>query len=240
VAEGRKTGAYDFVKMGKAIARKANALFKQGKIDESLAAYDEAMLENNSYDIKEAKKKVEKIKKEMEEKAYINPQIAEQHKAKGNEFFTGGDFVNALKEFNEGIKRDPSNKALYSNRCACLLKLMDPVSALKDADKCIALDPSFVKGWARKGTAHQMQKEYHKALEAFQHGLKLESGNKDCMEGYRRTTELISTNVSQKGGNDEERMAHAMADPEIRQIMSDPVVQQVLRDMSDESTVRHA
>lgn len=28
VAEGRKTGAYDFVKMGKAIARKANALFK--------------------------------------------------------------------------------------------------------------------------------------------------------------------------------------------------------------------
>lgn len=73
--------------MGKAIARKANALFKQGKIDESLAAYDEAMLENNSYDIKEAKKKVEKIKKEMAEKAYINPEIAEQHKNKGNELF---------------------------------------------------------------------------------------------------------------------------------------------------------
>ena len=85
-----------------------------------------------------------------------------------------------------------------------------------------------------------MQKEYHKALEAFQHGLKLEAGNKDCMEGYRRTTELISNNVSSKGGNDEERVAHAMADPEIRRIMSDPVVQQVLRDMSDESTVRHA
>ena len=44
---------------------------------------------------------------------------------------------------------------------------MDPVSALKDADKCIALDPKFVKGWARKGTCHQMQKEYHKALDAF-------------------------------------------------------------------------
>lgn len=154
VAEGKKTGAYDFVKMGKAIARKANALFKQGKIDESLVAYDEAMLENNSYEIKEARKKVEKVKKEMEEKAYINPEIAEQHKSKGNELFSAGDFVNALKEFNEGIKRDPSSKALYSNRCACLLKLMDPVSALKDADKCIALDPTFVKGWARKGTCH--------------------------------------------------------------------------------------
>ena len=36
---------------------------------------------------KEAKKKVEKIKKEMAEKAYINPEIAEQHKNKGNELF---------------------------------------------------------------------------------------------------------------------------------------------------------
>lgn len=149
--------------------------------------------------------------------------------------------MNALKEFNEGIKRDPKNKFLYSNRCACLLKLMDPVSALKDAEKAIALDPAFVKGWARKGTCHQMQKEYHKAMEAFQTGLKLEPGNKDCIEGGRRTTELIQQNVSAKNsGNDEERMAHAMADPEIRQMMSDPVVQQVLRDMSDESTVKHA
>jgi len=50
--------------MGKVIARKANALFKLGKIEESLEAYDEAMLEDRSYTIKEAKKKVEKFKKE--------------------------------------------------------------------------------------------------------------------------------------------------------------------------------
>ena len=140
--------------MGKSIARKALALSKLGKLEESLQAYDEALLENNHYDIKEARKKVEKAKKEAETLAYINPEIAEQHKARGNELFTGGDFVNALKEFNEGVKRDPSNKFLYSNRCACLLKLMDPVSALKDAEHAIKLDPKFVKAWARKGTCH--------------------------------------------------------------------------------------
>lgn len=43
-----------------------------------------------------------------------------------------------------------------------------------------------------------------------------------------------------QSGNDEERMAHAMADPEIRQLMSDPIIQQTLKDMSDESTVKHA
>lgn len=70
IAAGRETGAYDFIKMGKAIARKGLALFKQGKLEESLAAYDLALLENNSYDIKEARKKVEKAKQEAEALAY--------------------------------------------------------------------------------------------------------------------------------------------------------------------------
>lgn len=87
ITVGRSSGAYDYVKMGKAIARKANALFKLGKMEESLQAYDEALLENNHYDIKEARKKVEKAKKEAEAAAYVNPEIAEQHKARGNELF---------------------------------------------------------------------------------------------------------------------------------------------------------
>lgn len=191
INKARESGNYDFVKMGKALARKANCLFKMDKLDESIAIYNEALLEHNNYDIKEAKKKVEKHKKELEDKAYINPEIAEQHKIKGNDLFQGGKFVDALKEYDEAVKRDPTNKALYSNRSACLLKLMDPVRALKDAEYCIKLDGKFVKGWARKGTAHQQMKEYHKALDAFKEGLKIEPGNKDCIEGGRRTTELI-------------------------------------------------
>jgi stress-induced-phosphoprotein 1 len=38
---------------------------------------------------------------------------------------------------------------------------------MKDATKALELDPKFVKGWAIKGTCHQMMKEYHKALDAF-------------------------------------------------------------------------
>ena len=33
----------------------------------------------------------------MEAKAYINPDIAEEHRQKGNELFKGGDFPGALK-----------------------------------------------------------------------------------------------------------------------------------------------
>ena len=202
--------------------------------------YKEALLENNSYDIKQAKLKVEKRKKELEEQAYWDPAKAEEHKDKGNELFKGGDFPAAIKEFDEGLRRDPKNKFLYSNRCAAYLKLMDPVSALRDADKAIALDKDFVKAWARKGTSHQMQKEYHKALDAFKEGLKIDPNSKECIEGQMKTNMLISSGAHAQGGNDEERMRHAMADPEIQSIMMDPIIQQLLKDMSTGNNQAHA
>jgi len=38
-AEAVKGKSYDYVKLGKSMARKANALFKLGRFDESIAEY---------------------------------------------------------------------------------------------------------------------------------------------------------------------------------------------------------
>jgi stress-induced-phosphoprotein 1 len=59
-----------------------------------------------------------------------------------------------MKEFAEGLRRDPKNKAIYNNRCACFIKLLEPNQGLKDAEKAIEIDPLFVRAWARKGTCH--------------------------------------------------------------------------------------
>lgn len=170
VIQMAKEGPYDFQKLGKAMARKANALFMQNKLDESITLYKEALLEFNDYAIKEALKKVQKEKAKRDAEAYINPELAEQHKERGNELFKAGNFPDAIKEFDEGLRRDPNNKFLYSNRAFAYIKLMEPVQAMKDAEKALQLDPNFVKAWARKGTAHQLLKEYHKALDAFAKG----------------------------------------------------------------------
>ena len=156
--------------------------------------------------------------------AYINPEIAEQHKEAGNKLFKDGDFPGAIKEFDEGIKRDPNNKFLYSNRSFAYIKLMEPTRALADANKAIELDPNFVKAWARKGTCHQLHKEYHKSMEAFEKGLQLDPESKECKEGAQKTQMLIMKNATASSGNDQERMEHAMADPEIQNIMRDPSV----------------
>ena len=59
------------------MARKANALFKLDKLEESIQMYREALLEFNDYNIKEAMKKVQKEKDARDALAYIDPAIAE-------------------------------------------------------------------------------------------------------------------------------------------------------------------
>ena len=68
---------------------------------------------------------------------------------------------------------------------------MDPVRGLADAEKALSLDPEFVKAWARKATCHQLQKEFHKAMEAFEKGLKIDADNKECKDGLAKTMNLI-------------------------------------------------
>ena len=59
------------------MARKANALFKLDRLEESIATYREALLEFNDFNIKEAMKKVQREKEKRDALAYINPELAD-------------------------------------------------------------------------------------------------------------------------------------------------------------------
>jgi len=136
-----KEGIYDFVKLGKTLARKANALAGKGDYQAAIVCYKAALIEHNDVHHRDALKRIEKKKKEEEAAAYLNPELSEVHKVNGNNLFKAGDFPGAIKEFEEGLRRNPKNKAIYSNRAATYIKLMEPVAGLKDAEKCLELDP---------------------------------------------------------------------------------------------------
>jgi stress-induced-phosphoprotein 1 len=87
-----KGGQYDYVKASKAMARKANALLQKGDFDASIEVYQKALLENQDHGIKMALQKAQKMKKDSDANAYINPTIAEEHRVKGNELFKEGKY----------------------------------------------------------------------------------------------------------------------------------------------------
>jgi stress-induced-phosphoprotein 1 len=56
-----------------------------------------------------------------------------------------------LKEYEEAIKRNPTEPKYHCNKATALMKLMEFPGALKDLDRCLELDPKYIKAYVKKG-----------------------------------------------------------------------------------------
>ena len=128
------------------------------------------------------------------------------------------------------MKRNPKDHVPYSNRAACYQKLMEWQLALKDAETCVAMEPTFVKGRSRKAGIHYYLKEYHKAMDTYNEILKLEPENEEAKTGLDNVVRMVNAQ-SQSGEVDAERQARAMADPEIQAILGDAQMRSILNEM---------
>eukprot|EP00375_Theileria_parva_P000945 XP_763615.1 hypothetical protein [Theileria parva strain Muguga] len=221
----------DFTVVSKIYNRLAACYTKMERYDDAILCYQKSLIENNTRQTRILLSDLERLKEKKEKEAYINPELAEQHREKGNEYFKAFKFPEAKKEYDEAIKRNPTDAKLYSNRAAALLKLCEYPSALADCNKALELDPTFVKAWARKGNLHVLLKEYHKAMDSYDKGLKVDPNNNECLQG--RNNCLNKIQEMNKGEIDEEQCKHAMADPEVQQIICDPQFQLILKKISE-------
>jgi stress-induced-phosphoprotein 1 len=91
-------------------------------------------------------------------------------KEKGNSALTAGRNEEAIEAYSEAIKLDETNHVLYSNRSAAYLKNGNFEESLKDADKTIQLNPSWAKGYSRKGAVLFALQRWDEAFTAYNKG----------------------------------------------------------------------
>ncbi|KAK9277373.1 hypothetical protein L1049_006916 [Liquidambar formosana] len=238
VERGRELRS-DFKMVARALTRKGTALVKMAKCskdyDPAIETFQKALTEHRNPDTLKKLNDAQKAKKELEQQEYFDPKLADEEREKGNEYFKEQKYPEAIKHYNESLRRNPNDPKAYSNRAACYTKLGALPEGLKDAEKCIELDPTFSKGYTRKGAVQFFMKEYDKALETYQAGLKHDPNNQELLDGVRRCVEQI--NKASRGDISpeelKERQGKAMQDPEIQNILSDPVMRQVLIDFQE-------
>ena len=72
------------------MVRIGNVYYAQEKYDEAIDIYQNSLAEHNNPQVREKIHKIEKLRKEKERNAYLNPELAEEEREKGNEAFKKG------------------------------------------------------------------------------------------------------------------------------------------------------
>lgn len=240
VEKGKEMRA-DYKLVARAMTRKANALAKMDRLEEAVALLNKSLTEHRTADTLAALTKAEKTLRERRESAYVDMTLCEEDREKGNLAFKEMRFPEAVKHYEEALKRgppavNPEAHKLYSNLAASYTKLGAYPEGKKVAEKCIELAPDFAKGHTRKGTCLYFMREYEKAMEAFTRALELEPDNQDAKDGLQRCMDGIGRMATGQASEEEvaERRAKAMSDPEVQGLLKDPIMQNVLRELQED------
>jgi len=217
--------------IAKAYSRMGAVYKRSGNIDKAIESYQTSLTEDRTRATQKILRQLEKEKEQKDKEAYMDPKLALEAKERGNEAFKNSQFPKAVSCYTEAIERDPTNAPYYSNRAAAYMKLADFGYAFKDCEKCLELDPTFVKAYKRLAVIHNFNKDYHKAIEAYKKAQEYTPDDADLKNGIQHSTYLL-TKAQSDPEEREIRRKRAMQDPEIQKIFSNPIMERLLQNLS--------
>lgn len=237
VDEGRGMRA-DYKIIAKSFARIGNSYLKKDDLENAAKFFDKSLTEHRTPDVLTKLRNTQKEIKTREANSYINPEKAEEARLQGKEYFTAGDWPNAVKAYTEMVKRAPEDARGYSNRAAVLAKLMSFPDAVEDCNKAIKLDPTFIRAYIRKANAQLLMKEFTHALDTLTEARAKDqelTGGKNASEIDQLQHRAMSQRFSSiEGETPEQTMERVSKDPEIVEILQDPVMQGILGQAKDD------
>ncbi|KAM6495682.1 activator of Hsp70 and Hsp90 chaperone [Amanita muscaria] len=150
-------------------------------------------------------------------------------KDQGNKAFVAKDYDNAIDLFSQALAIDPKNHVLWSNRSAARAGKKQWSDALADAEECIKINPSWGKGYVRKGAALHGARRYDEAIEAYEEGLKYEN-SQPLNKGL---DEVRAAKAAQNSGDAAFGISKMFSDPNlIAKLAANPRTQKHLADPS--------
>jgi stress-induced-phosphoprotein 1 len=229
IVHGREVLA-DFKLIAKAFGRMGTAYEKLGDYTNAIDNYNRSLTEHRTPDILAKLRAAEKTKITSERNAYIDPAKAEEARELGNQKFKELDWPGAVEAYTEMTKRAPDDPRGYSNRAACLIKLLTLPSAVADCDEALKRDPTFIRAYLRKAQALFAMKEYNKCLDVCAEASAHDTDGKNAREIEQQSQKALQAQFAAREGETEEQAQQRIQrDPDIMQILQDPVMQSILQ-----------
>ena len=224
----------DFKLIAKAFGRMGSAYEKMGDLANAVEYYQRSLTEHRTPEILNKLRAAEKAKTSAEKNAYIDPQKAEEARELGNQKFKESDWPAAVEAYSEMTKRAPEDPRGYSNRAACLIKLLTFPSAVQDCDLALQKDPTFIRAYLRKAQALFAMKEYNRCVDVCAEATARDPDGKNAREIDQQSQKALQAQfAAQEGETEEQAQARIQRDPEIMTILQDPVMQSILQQAKD-------
>ncbi len=130
-------------------AAKGDEFYDQGKYEDAIRAYDEAIR--------------------------MDPQFAAAWNNKGVALDELGKYVDAVHCCAQAIRINPEVPEAWNNNGVALDDLKEYDDAIECFDKAIEINPQYAKAWNNKGFVLQNQGKHEAALECFNKAIELDS-----------------------------------------------------------------
>ncbi|KAH3899433.1 probable Heat shock protein STI1 [Saccharomycodes ludwigii] len=154
---------------------------------------------------------------------------ADEYKQQGNACFTNKDYEGAIDFFTKAISASPEpNHVLFSNRSACYTSLQKFSQALKDAEQCVEINPTWAKGYNRVGAAQYGLGNLDEAEKCYKKCLELDANNKIAKEGLEQVEKVQKSRFEEPDlgigamFKDPQLIEKLSKNPKVAELMKDP------------------